>query len=902
MSLFSRLVNLFRTDRMDRDIDDELRFHLEARINDLMSLGMPRGEAEREARHRLGQPLALRERSRDVRFLPRIDALRSDIRFGVRMLAKHPVVTAAALVSLALAMGSSLAAFSLIDALILRPLPVRTPSELVYLTYQQPDATTSSETADERDSFSYPAFLHLRQQARGKASLFAVSYSGPAGRAVIDPSAGQEPLRVQWISGDAFGILGIRPALGRLLTASDDAKRGEGAVAVLSHRFWMRRFGGAASVLGRTIRIEDAQNRTFEIVGVAQEGLSSLEPGNPTDVWLPITMGDPNALDSKGWQWFRTWGRLAPGVSAAQLQPPLQAAFSSFRRDFAREFAGQAPPDLIKRYVNSPLDVRSASNGPSSVRKDFGRPLWILAAMVGLVLLIACTNVANLFIARAAAREREMALRVSIGAGRGRLVQQLLVEAGLLAAGACLLGIAFARVAAPAIVSRLTPATNPTWLDLRFDWRALTFSAAVCAAATVLCGIAPALRASTVAPQDALKTGGGRHTGDFGLLRPLVAAQLGFSFVVLFLSALLLTSFHRLSNVDLGFVPEGLALLRLQAKELNGEEKLAQSRATMRQLLDEVRHQPGVTAASLSSWALMHGNGWSALVRMPGRATDSLEIYYLGVSPGFFDTMRIRRLAGRELRAGDSKPERQAVVVNESFARRFYGSVMPVGQRFDRLEGGGKTMSQEIVGVVADAKYRDLREPAPPTVYVPLDQVDGATLEVRTQGQPLALASMLRGAISRVHPSLEVRSVELQSTVVENTMIRERLLALLSAFFGLVALALAGVGLYGVLSYGVVRRTREIGIRVALGARRPRIVRLIVSDIALAGAIGLAAGLASGLALARLVATLLFEVTPADASSLAIAVAALLGVGIAAAVPPALRAARVDPIVALRYE
>jgi predicted permease len=887
---------------MDRDIDDELRFHLDARVEELVASGMPRDEAEREARRRFGQPLSLRERSRDVKFFPRLDALRTDVRFGLRMLFKHPVVTAAALVSLALAMGSSLAAFSLIDALILRPLPVRSPSELVYLTYQQPDATASTETADERDSFSYPAFLDLRQQARSYASLFAVSYSGPAGRAVIDPSAGQEPLRVQWISGDAFGILGIRPALGRLLTASDDRKVGEGAVAVLSHRFWMRRFGGSPSVLGRIIRIEDAQDRTFEIVGVAQEGLSSLEPGNPTDAWVPITMGDPNSLDSKGWQWFRAWGRLAPRVSAAQLQRPLQAAFSSFRRDFAREFAGQAPPDLVKRYVNAPLDVRPASNGPSSVRRNFGRPLWILAAMVALVLLIACTNVANLFIARAAAREREMALRVSIGAGRGRLVQQLLVEAALLAAGACVLGIAFARVAAPAIVSRLTPATNPTWLDLRFDWRALAFSAVVCAAATLLCGIAPALRASTVAPQDALKTGGGRHTSDFGLLRPLIAAQLGFSFVVLFLSALLLSSFHRLSTVDLGFVPDGLVLLRLRATDLAGDGKVEQSRAAARQMLDEVRRQPGVTAASLSSWALMHGNGWSSLVRMPGHATDSLEIYYLGVSPGFFETMRINRLAGRELMAGDSRAERQSVVVNESFARRFYGSSLPLGQRFERLDGREKTMSQEIVGVVADAKYRDLREPAPPTVYVPLDQLDGATLEVRTQGQPLALASMLRQAISRVHPSLEVRSVELQSTVVENTMIRERLLALLSAFFALVALALAGVGLYGVLSYGVVRRTREIGIRVALGARRPRIVRLIVSDVALAAVIGLAAGLAAGLALARVVATLLFEITPTDASSLAIASAALLGAGIAAAVPPALRATRVDPIVALRYE
>jgi predicted permease len=507
--------------------------------------------------------------------------------------------------------------------------------------------------------------------------------------------------------------------------------------------------------------------------------------------------------------------------------------------------------------------------------------------------------VANLFIARAAAREREMALRVSIGAGRSRLVQQVLVESVLLASGACILGLGLAAAAAPAMVSLLSPASNPAYLDLRIDWRVLGYVALLCALTTVLFGLAPALRASTVSPSSALKAGGQKHSEGMGVFRPLVSAQVGFSFVVLFLSGLLLLTFQKLTSVDLGFSKTGILLFSIEAKDLEAGQP---TRVATRQLRDHIRELSGVEAASLSSWSLFGGQRWSASIRLPGQETESFSPFYLGVSPGFFETMGIRLLDGRELEPRDTEPEQPtAVIVNEAFARQFFSGENPLGRSFSRLGHPGE-LTQEIVGVVADAKYDRIREPAPPTVYVPYAGGSQGTLEVRTTLDPLAMVATLREEIQRVHPAFQVTDVSLQSTLVENDMLRERLLALLSGFFAVVALVLAAVGLYGVLNYSVVRRTKEIGIRVALGARQFAVVRLVISEISLLVILGLAGGAAAGFWLAQFVAALLFEVQPSDFWSLALPLACLLAAAALAAAPPAMRAARVDPMVALRYE
>ena len=639
---------------------------------------------------------------------------------------------------------------------------------------------------------------------------------------------------------------------------------------------------------------------------MAQQGFHTLEPGIATDCWVPLTMGPPESLTNAGWTWFRVWGRLGPEESPARLQQRLQPIFAAFRKERSATFPPDMPPDRLRGYLATPLFVHAAANGPSSLRLQFQRPLWIMTGLIGLVLLIACANVANLQIARATAREREMALRVSIGAGRGRLVQQVLVESAILTVGAVAVGLLFAALTVPAIVSRLTPSDTPTWLEVRFDWRTLSFLIGLSAVSTVICGLLPALRTSTVTPHAALKSSGGRHTTHLGALRPLVATQLAFSVVVLFVTALLLGSFARLATIDPGFTTSGITLVTISAPPSKTEDGKSDDanriRAVRERLLAAVRSRSGVNSASLSGWALFRGWNWSSLVRVPGRPLGADEPSFLEVSPGFFETMQIRMVSGRDFTAADAAPEHPAaVVVNQAFARQYFDRLDVVGRTFERFERQG-TLHHEIVGVVGNAKYNDLRQPAPPTVYVPTRTLDGLTMQLRSDRDAIATASLVKTELSRIDPGLRITDVALQSTLVANTLVRERLLALLSAFFGGVALLLAAIGLYGVLSYAVIQRTREIGIRMALGARAAGVVRVVIAETVLATAIGLLVGLGVGLFAARFLATLLYEVTPADPFTAALTIAVLGLAAILAGLPPALRATHVDPVIALRYE
>ncbi|MGH9160566.1 MAG: FtsX-like permease family protein, partial [Vicinamibacteraceae bacterium] len=726
--------------------------------------------------------------------------------------------------------------------------------------------------------------------------------------------------------------LGIRPALGRLIAPSDDVEPGNHAVAVLSHAFWMRRFAGDPSIVGRGFTLD---GRRFEIIGVADRTFTGVEPGRLDDLWVPNMMWDAEELADPHSRWLRILGRLKPGVEAEQVRGVLQPVFASLRQEQVAGFPADEPRERVEQFLSTRLYVRSAANGPSRLRADFSRPLWILAIVVGLVLLIAASNVANLFLARAAAREREMSLRLSIGAGRGRLIQQVLIESALLAIVGCILGLLFAYVAGPTIVHRLAPAHNPAYLDLRVDWRVLAFLGVIGALTTMLVGLAPALRASGVAPLGVLSAASGRLTSRSGALRPLVATQVGFSLVLLFLAGLLLLSFGKLVNVDLGFrqdelllltvdsddIPVGpdeltMALSGLRAERFTTQQRsrlpdevvmelsrpqstVAQAHTIGVQMLERARRVPGVQGASLSAWAMFSGTGSEGGIRLPGQAQDALRPSIVPVSSGFFETMGIRLVDGRAFEPRDAEPETPSVVVvNEAFARRYFRGERAVGRLFDRVNAN-VAVQQEIVGVVADAKHSGVREPAPPTIYLPLRGFQA--LQVRAE-EPLALVDTLRRTIKAVHPSLRVTDVQLQSTLIDNWLLRERLLALLSGFFAIVGLLLAAVGLYGVLSYAVVQRTKEIGIRLALGAQQLTVVRSVVADAGLTTLIGAAVGLVGGLYLARFVRTFLYEVEPLDFWSLALPVSCLLVAGALAALLPARRAARVDPVVALRYE
>jgi predicted permease len=889
MSLWSRVANVFRSDRIDHDLEEELQFHLARRIEQLIATGLTPEEAATEAQRRFGSPLRTKEQSRDVKLLPWLESLLRDVRMGARMLRRNAGVTATAVFSLSLALGACATAFSLLDALIFRPLPVRSPQQLIYLAFP-----THNPDRPEADTFNDPLFVALRDAGTAHVSLFAMSTQ--VIRPVIFAGAeDKERIRTQYLSGDAFDLLGVTPAAGRLITPRDDRRDAAHAAAVISHAFWVSRFGADPTVVGRWLTIEDRQ---VEIVGVAGARFPGVEPGRPTDLWLPYSSYNPRAFGNGSFNWFRIFGRVHDGVAVPQAAYALQAAFTNYRRDRAPRVSRDESQDDIARFIATPVYLRSAANGPSPLRRQFERALWILAAIAALILIIAGSNVANLFLARTAVREREMALRLSIGAGRARLVQQMLVESALVAGAACLVGLLFAALAAPAVVTMLATPDDPVQLDLRLNWQLLAVAAGLTALTTALFGVVPALRASDVAPITALKTGGTRSGVRTGVMRPFVAIQVGFGLVVLFVGGLLVLSFVRVSRVNPGFATADVLLVGMESVEKSDPQ---QQRVALLGLLDRLRNLPGVQSASSGEYSVL-GRAWTHNVRPPG-AREWVEATMAPVTPEFFDTMRIPLRNGRGFLPSDAAPGALgSVVVNETFARLYFGAEPAVGRTIETRFGSDKSAGlHQVVGVTADTKH-DLRKPVAPTIYIPLMLRSNGTLHVRVAGDPAAVVARLREEVRATIPPLRVTSITSQAAAVGRTLLRERLLALLAGFFALVGLVLVAVGLYGVLSYAVVQRTQEIGIRMALGARQLSVVRTIAADAGGAALVGSICGLAFALYAARFVQTLLFEVTPFDFWSLALPIAAFSVAAVLAAAIPARRVARVDPVIALRCE
>jgi putative ABC transport system permease protein len=886
MSWIGRFRNQFRRTRISSDLDEELAAHLHEAI--------ARGRSAGEARRAFGSELLHRERSQDIRLLPRLDALTADVVFAWRQLKKNRVVSAAAVLSLALAIGATTAAFRLVDAVLWRTLPVVAPERLFFLA-------VSNSGAEGRlpynEAFDYPTFREYRQILGDRADVMLLGTPFRQG-AMFDPSDEPEPVYRQFVSGNVFGVFGIQPALGRLLAPNDDLKPGAHPVAVLSYDYWTRRFGRDPKVLGKTFHIVKDQ---YEIVGVAARGFIGTEPGVVTDVFIPSMM-NTQALDSPGWSWFRIWVRPKAAITPEQVRQPLQAALMREQQERIKTLSSDTPKQAIDAYLSHAVNLLPAASGASDLQRGFRVPLLILGVLVVLVLLVACVNVGNLLAAQAAARAREMALRVSIGAGRGRLIQMVLVESALLAIIASALGTLFAWWVAPRVVSMLAPADDPVRLMLDVNWRAIGFGVALTAAVTFLFGLAPALRASSVKPMNALKGGEDLHTRR-RLMSGLVAAQMAFCVLVLFVAGLFVTTFERLSNRPLGFSQKGILLLETDF----GAKRPP---AVPMQVAERLRRISGVEAVSLAGWGLLSGNGWIGTVRVAGRPIEVLSPYFLDVSPGFFETMRIGLIGGRDFRAGDGAPHlegrNQPVggvgIVNEAFARTYFDGQNPVGRSVDVRQGKDLNAPLEIVGYVRDASYRNLREPIRPTVYFPMADKAGGTFIVRTANDSLTLAPLLRREVSQAGSGFHVRGIDTQSSLVRRQLIRERLLATLSMFFATVALALAAIGLYGVLNYSVVQQRREIGIRLALGARSAHVVRRVTAGIFGMVFLGLAIGLALGLASGRFLEALLFGVKTNDLSVVAAPILTLLCAVVLAALPPVIRAVRIDPAQTLRSE
>ena len=890
MSWLSRFVSMISSDRLNRDLDDEIRFHLDARTEEHTRAGLSIEEASALARRQFGSAALVPDASRDIKLFPRIESILRDVSFAMRLWRRNKLVTGAALVSLSLAVGACTAAFSLIDALILRTLPVEDPQTLIYVALRGPT------DAHDGLSFNYPLFREMRAASSAQVRLFAVS-DQDRGDAVFDGSGQVEKVYGQWVSGDAFAILGVKPALGRVLASTDDINPGQHPVAVLSYDFWTRRFARSPDVLGRWVTIRE---KPLQIVGVAAKGFTGVEPGIMTDVWAPTMMWDDGAISDPDTRWFRIWGRMQAGVAEEQARTILQSVCTSFRRD---QVAGRPEEfrDRLEQFLNTRVHLRSAATGPSGLRENFARALWVLGALAALVLLVASLNVASLLVARAAARQREMALRASIGAGRGRLIQQALIESGLLALTSCALGAILSVVATPKIVSMTSTSAATVRLDVWPDWRVLVFLGGVGILVTFMFGLAPALRASSAPPADALKSGGGRHATRVGLFRPLVAAQIAFCFVVLFAGGLCLASFAKLLRIDLGFDASNVVLVNVTAPSTGQDQE--PSLASWTSLLEGLERTPGIDAASFSPWGLFVGSGRNKSVRIPGRPVDAYTPWYLQVSPGFLRTMRIPLVAGRDLEWRDTRPElATAVIVNESFVNRYFPGEWALGKRFSRIDGGATLVAQEVIGVAQDAEYTDLREPAPPTVYEPYWPENAAVVQVRTRLEMGALLATLREEIPRAHGAFRLGDVTPQSTLVDNHLVRDRALALLSAFFSLVAIVLVVVGVYGLLSYTVLQRTREIGIRLALGAQSTQIVALVLREVGGMTVIGLVIGGVGAALTGRFLTALLYEVTPSDMGSIAAPLLSLLAACAFAAIIPAQRAARIAPATALTVE
>ncbi len=874
-----RLLGTLRLRRDDADIEAELRSHAELAGD---------GYASRVSITQAMDAL------RDRRGLLWLHALSADVVFGWRQVVSRPVVSGAAILSLGLALGATIAAFRLVDAVLLRPLPVAEPERLAFATTSFID---SQQRVDYYDSFDYPTYRRYLELAGDHADLLVVGSSHTT-EAVI---GGGDPERInrQFYSGNVFGVFGLRPALGRLLGPADDRVPGGHPVVVLAHDYWRGRFGGAPSVLGTAIRIGHV---SYQVIGVGPPGFVGTEPGRSADLFVPAVM-NVEALDNPGWSWFRLWIRPRPGVSVEAVEQVLRAEFARRTRDDLKSLPADAPRQRIDAIVSQRLSLLPAASGASETQKTFRRPLLVLASLVAIVLLIACVNVANLLNGQALARRREMALRVSIGAGRWRLVRLMLVESALLAALASALGALVGWRAAPFVVSMLSSEQNPVRLEMGLDWRVVSFGIALTLAVTLLFGILPALRASGTAASDVLK-GGGRVTSHRRLTRGLIAAQAAFCVFVLFVAVLFVATFTRLASSPLGFEAEGLLIAEAEAKATPA------GNARWAQVADEVRGLAGVTSVARAGWAPLSGNRWRWDVRLAGQPPHSEPSHIQSVAPGYFATMQIPLVEGRDLRAGElpigidaeGRPRDGVGVVDRAFARVYFGGRSPIGARVRLQVRPHVYATMEIVGLVGDAVYSNLREPMPPTAYLPVEQLGGATLLVRTGGDPASMAPLLRRAVAKARPDARIRLVATQKELVRRQVIRERLLATLSVFVAGVALLLSAIGLYGVLHHAVVLQQRQIGIRMALGARAAQVVRHVTGGLLGAVAAGAAVGLAGGLGVGRLIESLLFQIGATDVTALATPVAALAVAAAAAVVPPAIRACRTDPARTLRVE
>jgi putative ABC transport system permease protein len=903
MPLMARLSslwrNLFRKERVEQDLKEEVQAYLDLLIEMRIKEGLKPAEARRAALIEVGGVEQVKERVREVRMGQTLEAVWQDLRYGIRMLVKYPGFTCVAVLTLALGIGANTAIFQLIDAVRLRALPVKAPQELAEVRMANMKGARGGFARSP--SVTNPIWEQIREQQQAFSGIFAWGTDSVN----LAPGGEVRSARVLYVSGDFFNTLGVQPALGRAFKATDD-QRGCGEPGlVISHEFWQREYGGDADVIGRKLTLAD---HSFEIIGVAPASFFGMEVGRSFDLALPIcavelVRGNNNFLSGIMW-WLTVTGRLKPGWSLEQANAEMQAISPGL---FEAALPANYPPVSVKDYLGSELIAVPAGSGASQLREKYEQALWLLLAIAGLVLLIACANLANLLLARASAREREIAVRQALGASRARVVRQLLAESLLLAAAGAAVGAGLAQALNRLLVAFLSTSADPVFLDLSPDWHVLGFAAGLAVLTCLLFGLAPAIRATRMEPGAVMKSGGRGMTASrerFSLRRALVVAQVALSLVLVAGALLFSRSLGKLLTVDTGFRQDGVLMAEVIFRRLNLPNNRYPSFKD--ELLDRIRAIPGVDSAAIAHEIPLRDWGGANVWIDGADARQAQGTSLSRVGPDYFKTLEIPLLAGRDFDARDRLDTPMVAIVNEAFARKFLNGASPVGQRFwvEATPGDPDTV-YEIVGLVRDTKYEDLREEFVPIAYYAAAQNSGsgpgAPVLIRSRLPQAEVVAAVKGVLNEINPAITV-SFQGFKPMIEATILRERLMATLSGFFGGLALLLACIGLYGILSYGVASRTNEIGIRMALGARSRDVLWLILREAFLMVIVGVAVGLPMTFAVTRLASTLLFGLTPTDPVSLLFAALLMLAVAMVASYLPSRRATRVDPMVALRCE
>lgn len=892
--LHLRWRSLFRRSSVERELDDELQFHLEKQIEENIATGMSERDARSAALRQFGDLAQRKEECRDARRVNIIQDLIQDLRYAFRTLRKSPVFAAVAVVSLALGIGANTAIFTLINALLLRTLPLAAPEQLVMFeraNMQRPEMT----------SFPYPFYRELRDHNSVFQGLIC-----QAGMSVsLSTGEGSEPISGELVSGNYFEVLGVKPYRGRFFGDSDNRAAGQGRVAVLSYNFWKSRFGGDLAVVGKPIYLNTIP---MIVLGVTPPGFDGLDMGRSPDVRVPVSMQkemyatDHSMLEIPGDWWLDIAARLKPGITRVRAEQSLQP----FLLNYLDQIGVKGPPPTeFQRRVRASerMILLALDKGQQSAGRGFARALKVLMGITAAVLLIACLNLANLLLARTAARQHEIAVRMALGAGRRRLIRQLVTESLLLTAlgGACAIGVAYAG---SSILLSLVQ-DGPQTFDVSPGFRVLGFTFGLSLLTGLLIGLAPALQSRRARVHEGLSRGSGRTTGERqSVRRLLIGPQVALSLVLLTTAVLFAGSLHSLRTMDTGFNRENVVAIPLDPT-LSGLNQ-GRVKAFYRDVLEKIRGLPGVVSASYAQRGVIGHGHWGSGITVEGYTPKEGEEEPLRdtAGPGFFHTLSIPILSGREFGVQDGQNSPRVAVVNEKFARFYFGNQSPLGRHIDR--GGVKGPAQyEIVGVVKDVKYASLLEASPGLWYIPYEQrepVGEMTLFVRTAADQQTTIGTLRRAIAAVDRNVPVSKIRTLEVLVDEDLDTERLLASLSIFFSLLAASLASIGLYGVMAYSVGRRTREIGIRMALGAANRRVLWMVLREALGVVLLGVAAGVPLVLLSGRLIANQLYGVKPGEPWTIAAAAALMLVVAGIASYLPARRAAGVDPLTALRQD